>query len=63
MKRLNLNDFKLKSLKKEKKRDTNQLLGQVLGNCHDPSPSDFVITVLYPINSDLPSYANDNNAQ
>lgn len=35
MKRLKLEDFKLKNLEKEKKTSTNVLLGQVLGDCHD----------------------------
>ncbi|BDS13648.1 hypothetical protein [Aureispira anguillae] len=35
MKRLKLDDFKSKNLKKENQTTTDKLLGQVLGDCHD----------------------------
>ena len=35
MKRLNLKDFKTKTLTKNTKEATDKLLGQVLGDCHD----------------------------
>lgn len=35
MKRLKLEDFKSKNLKEEKIQEVEQLLGQVLGDCHD----------------------------
>lgn len=35
MKRLKLEDFKAKNLKEEQTVSTEQLLGQVLGDCHD----------------------------
>ena len=36
MKRLKLDDFKAKNLK-DKSQKADQLLGQVLGDCHDQS--------------------------
>ena len=35
MKRLKLDDFKLKSLNRENEKNAQKLLGQVLGDCHD----------------------------
>ena len=35
MKRLNLEAFRAKNIKKNKKHLTDKLLGQVLGDCHD----------------------------
>lgn len=35
MKRLKLEDFKLKNLKETSKNSTDGLLAQVLGDCHD----------------------------
>ena len=35
MKRLKLDDFQAKNLKKDTTQDVEQLLGQVLGDCHD----------------------------
>ncbi|BDS13645.1 hypothetical protein [Aureispira anguillae] len=35
MKRLKLDDFKSKNLKKDDQAATDKLLGQVLGDCHD----------------------------
>lgn len=35
MKRLKLDDFKAKNLKKDNANQVDQLLGQVLGDCHD----------------------------
>lgn len=39
MKRLKLDDFKAKNLKKDDFKKADQLLGQVLGDCHDDSDS------------------------
>ena len=39
MKRLKLADFKVKNLKKDKAQEVDQLLGQVLGDCHDTGTS------------------------
>ena len=37
MKRLNLKAFKAQKTAADQKEQINQLLGQVLGNCHDES--------------------------
>ncbi|MGH1335785.1 MAG: hypothetical protein ACRBFS_06625 [Aureispira sp.] len=39
MKRLKLDDFKAKNLKKDDAQQVDQLLGQVLGDCHDKPKS------------------------
>lgn len=39
MKRLKLEDFKVKNLKKDKSKQVEQLLGQILGNCQDGLPN------------------------
>ncbi|MGH1335786.1 MAG: hypothetical protein ACRBFS_06630 [Aureispira sp.] len=39
MKRLKLDDFKAKNLKKNNAQQIDQLLGQVLGDCHDSGTS------------------------
>lgn len=59
MKRLKLEDFKLKNLKEEKNETTNQLLGQVLGDCHDEPKCIPVGNPRYGF--DIP--ANDGDAQ
>lgn len=46
MKRLKLEDFKLKNLKKEESTKTDQLLGQVLGDCHECNGSTLVPTLV-----------------
>lgn len=41
MKRLKLEDFKLKNLKENDENSAEKLLGQVLGDCHDEPQCDF----------------------
>ena len=46
MKRLKLDAFKSKNLNKDNTRQIDQLLGQVLGDCHDKKRSGGTITIL-----------------
>lgn len=62
MSRLNLDQFKLK-MESAEQNDVSNLLGQVLGSCHDTSVIQYATSKLGPEHPPLPDFREDPGNQ